>query len=204
MDRAKAIGSSGLERYRRSAAGPIRLRVHQLVRPALVFVVSAGCLLGGCGTRSGAVPKPFPTPGASQPERAGPGSLPAPTAPADGYSVSGTALGLRGVPYRNGGSDPSGFDCSGFVQYVYARHGLSLPREVREQFRVGSKVKDAEIAPGDLLFFSTTASGPSHVAIAIGGDQFVHAPSSRGVVRVDRLSSSYWHSRYLATHRLAP
>ena len=104
----------------------------------------------------------------------------------------------------NGGSDPSGFDCSGFVQWVYARHGIALPREVRDQFRVGSRVADDEIAPGDLLFFSTVSPGPSHVAISIGGDQFVHAPSSNGVVRVDRLSSSYWRSRYLATHRLEP
>jgi cell wall-associated NlpC family hydrolase len=118
--------------------------------------------------------------------------------------VSSTALGLQGAPYRSGGSDPSGFDCSGFVQYVFARHGRSLPREVREQYRVGSRVRETDIAPGDLLFFSTGAPGPSHVAIAIGGDQFVHAPSERGVVRVDRLSASYWRSHYLATHRLEP
>ena len=107
-------------------------------------------------------------------------------------------------PTAMAGAIPQGSIAAGSSSTVFARHGLSLPREVRDQFRVGSRVKDAEIAPGDLLFFSTVASGPSHVAIAIGGDQFVHAPSSQGVVRVDRLSSSYWRSRYLATHRLEP
>jgi cell wall-associated NlpC family hydrolase len=106
------------------------------------------------------------------------------------------------VPYVSGGTTPSGFDCSGFVQWVYARHGLPLPREVRDQFRVGSEVGDDAIEPGDLLFFSTVSRGPSHVAIAIVGDQFVHAPGSKGVVRVESLSQPYWRSRYVATHRL--
>jgi cell wall-associated NlpC family hydrolase len=120
----------------------------------------------------------------------------------DGYALAGTALGLRGIPYRNGGSDPSGFDCSGFTQYVFAQYGIALPREVREQFRVGKAVKPDDLAVGDIIFFTTTDPGPSHVAIAIGGDEFVHAPSSTGVVRVEHLSSSYWSPRYLGARRL--
>ena len=120
----------------------------------------------------------------------------------DGYALVGTALGLRGIPYRNGGSDPSGFDCSGFTQYVFAQYGIALPREVREQFRVGKAVKPDDLAAGDIIFFTTTDPGPSHVAIAIGGDQFVHAPSSTGVVRVEHLSSSYWSPRYLGARRI--
>jgi cell wall-associated NlpC family hydrolase len=120
----------------------------------------------------------------------------------DGYALAGTALALRGTPYRNGGTDPNGFDCSGFTQYVFLQYGLSLPREVREQFRVGQPVKDRELAPGDILFFTTTDPGPSHVAIAVGGDQFVHAPSSTGVVRVEHLSSSYWSPRFLGARRM--
>ena len=126
---------------------------------------------------------------------AGPGAV-------DGYALVGTALGLRGAPYRNGGTDPNGFDCSGFIQYVFSQYGLSLPREVREQYRVGKSVKAEDLAPGDILFFTTTAPGPSHVAIAIGGDQFVHAPSSTGVVRVEHLGSSYWSPRYLGARRV--
>ena len=113
-----------------------------------------------------------------------------------------TALALRGTPYRSGGVDPSGFDCSGFVQYVFARHGIGVPREVREQYRVGRTIQIDRLAPGDLLFFSTTAPGPTHVGISLGGDQFVHAPSSRGVVRIESVNAGYWHDRYLGARRL--
>jgi cell wall-associated NlpC family hydrolase len=121
----------------------------------------------------------------------------------DGYALAGTALALRGVPYRSGGTDPNGFDCSGFIQYVFRQYGVALPRGVRDQFRVGQSVRPDDLAPGDIVFFSTTERGPSHVAIAIGGDEFVHAPSSTGVVRVEHLSSSYWAPRFIAARRLA-
>ena len=148
---------------------------------------------------TGARPRPFPTPGA---ETSPPVSPAAPTKAVDGYALVGTALALRGTPYRNGGSDPSGFDCSGFVQWVFAQNGVALPREVRDQYRVGLSVDERDLLPGDLVFFSTTDPGASHVAIVIGGDQFIHAPSSTGVVRVERLSSSYWSPRYLGARRI--
>jgi cell wall-associated NlpC family hydrolase len=77
-----------------------------------------------------------------------------------------------------------------------------LPREVREQFRVGTDVRLAGIEPGDLVFFATIADGPSHVGLAIGGDEFVHAPSTRGVVRVERFSAPYWARRIVGIRRL--
>jgi cell wall-associated NlpC family hydrolase len=120
----------------------------------------------------------------------------------DSYALVGTALQLRGTQYRDGGSDPNGFDCSGFTQYVFAQHGLSLPRAVHDQFSSGKAVRPAEIEAGDLLFFTTTAPGASHVAIAVGGDEFVHAPSSTGVVRVERLSSRYWAPRFVGARRV--
>lgn len=120
----------------------------------------------------------------------------------DGYALVGTALSLRGAPYRNGGTDPNGFDCSGFTQYVFARFGIALPREVRDQFRAGHPVDAQDLAPGDLIFFSTTDPGASHVGIAVGGDEFVHAPSSTGVVRVEHLGSRYWSPRYLGARRV--
>ena len=162
---------------------------------------------------TGAVPKPFPMPPAPAAPGA-PDALPGPHSPAgavvdrakrsnvDGYALVGTALALRGTPYRDGGGDPQGFDCSGFTQYVFAQHGVALPRAVREQFRVGKSVQPQDLAPGDIVFFATTGAEPSHVAIAIGGDEFVHAPSSTGVVRVEHLSSSYWSPRYLGARRL--
>ena len=117
-------------------------------------------------------------------------------------ALVGTALSLRGAPYRNGGADPQGFDCSGFTQYVFARYGVALPREVRDQFQQGKSVKEEELAAGDLLFFTTVAPGASHVGIAIGGDQFVHAPSEKGVVRVEQLSGQYWSSRFVGARRV--
>ena len=112
------------------------------------------------------------------------------------------ALELRGTPYRNGGSDPAGFDCSGFTQWVFSRVGLRLPRETREQFRAGTDVPTGTQQAGDLIFFTTTARGASHVGIALGDDTFVHAPSSRGVVRVESLSVAYWSKRVVGIRRM--
>jgi cell wall-associated NlpC family hydrolase len=113
-----------------------------------------------------------------------------------------TALEFLGTPYRNGGSDPSGFDCSGFVQYVFARHGTSLPREVRSQYQHGQTIDLDEVKPGDLVFFETVSRGASHVGIALGNGRFVHAPSSRGVVRVEPYTASYWARRFVGARRL--
>jgi len=114
----------------------------------------------------------------------------------------GTALSLRGTPYRDGGTDPSGFDCSGFVAYVFAQQGQFVPRTVSEQYRTGSTVSRAALAPGDLVFFRTTARGASHVGIAVSEGEFVHAPTSAAGVRVDSLATPYWASRFLGARRL--
>ena len=107
----------------------------------------------------------------------------------------GTALDFLGTPYRNGGSDPSGFDCSGFVQYVYSRIGIALPRSVGRQLGAGRDVTGERLRAGDLLFFSTTGPGATHVGIALGDGRFVHAPSSRGTVRVESVGGGYWGPR---------
>ena len=172
-----------------------------LARVTLATLVALAALApltmtaAGCAS-SGAIPRPFPGAPVARP-------APGPPAPAlPGQEVVDTALGLRGVPYRNGGDSLDGFDCSGFTQYVFARHGIALPRETRDQYRVGDEIPDEAIEAGDLLFFSTTSPGPSHVAIAIGWDEFVHAPSSAGVVRVERRSARYWSERYLGARRI--
>jgi cell wall-associated NlpC family hydrolase len=116
--------------------------------------------------------------------------------------VAGTALSLRGVPYRNGGSDPAGFDCSGFVSYVFGQNGIAVPRTVTELFHAGRQVAGPQLEPGDLVFFSTVSPGASHVGIAIGADEFVHAPSSTGDVRVERFSASYWATRFVGARRV--
>jgi peptidoglycan endopeptidase LytE len=109
---------------------------------------------------------------------------------------------LRGAKYRDGGSDPSGFDCSGLVQYVFGQNGVRVPRTVTEQFRAGRDVDPASIEPGDLVFFTTVTAGASHVGISIGGDEFVHAPSGYGEVRVERLSAPYWSTRFVGVKRV--
>jgi cell wall-associated NlpC family hydrolase len=86
---------------------------------------------------------------------------------------------------------------------VFARHGVALPRAVRDQFAVGQRVETRNLLPGDLLFFATEGSYASHVGIAIDEDAFVHAPSSRGVVRVERLSGRYWAERLMGARRVA-
>jgi len=158
--------------------------------------------VAGCAS-TGAVPRPFPTPrGAPAPAPVPPDVPETPRAAGDGYAIAGTALGYRGTPYRNGGSDPSGFDCSGFIWYVFGQHGIRVARTVGEQFREGSRVDSEGVQPGDLLFFRTGGGGAFHVRMAIGGDEFVHAPSSRGEVRVERLSAPYWASRYIGARRI--
>jgi cell wall-associated NlpC family hydrolase len=172
-------------------------------------------LTAACAS-SGAVPRPFPTPDRARvaPAPSVPPSAPAPAAePATDLAapvetttatVVGTALSLRGVPYRNGGSDIRGFDCSGFTQYVFAQHGIALPRETREQFQFGEKIELKNVRTGDLVFFRTVSNGPSHVGIVVNEDEFVHAPSSTGVVRIEHLSLPYWSRRFIAARRVGP
>jgi cell wall-associated NlpC family hydrolase len=176
-------------------------------------VLAFGLGLAACAS-SGAVPRPFP--GAPMPDEPSGREVASGEDAAEaaslryGTAIVQTALSFRGVPYRIGGSDPSGFDCSGLVQYVFAQHGLALPREVREQFVLGREISSDLVQPGDLLFFATTAprlrsgqgTGPSHVGLAIGADEFVHAPSTRGSVRVERFSASYWSSRLVGIRRV--
>jgi cell wall-associated NlpC family hydrolase len=113
-----------------------------------------------------------------------------------------TAMDFLGVPYRNGGSDPSGFDCSGLVQWVFARHGTMLPRETKDQYRVGRGVDLRDVQPGDLIFFETVSRGASHVGIVIGEGRFIHAPNSNGVVRVEPYTANYWIRRYVGARRV--
>ena len=170
----------------------------------LLVIGTAAC------ASTGAVPQPFPVPnGPAIPPPTEPVPDPAPAvspAPASGYEISGAALSLRGVPYRKGGTDPSGFDCSGFVWYVFDQQGVRVPRTVSEQFHAGTEVDPQDLRAGDLVFFDTVNSGvrqlATHVGIVIGSDQFVHAPSSTGEVRVERLASTYWGPRFVGARRV--
>src|SRR4029453_16362873 len=162
---------------------------------------------------TGAVPQPFPVPGNTPVTSPAPppDPLPPPTpTPAsgasNGYAISGSALLLRGTPYKNGGHDPSGFDCSGFVWFVFDQNGVHVPRTVSELFHTGSDVDPSDLRAGDLVFFDTVngllRQSATHVGISIGGDEFVHAPSTTGEVRVERLGSNYWAPRFVGARRM--
>jgi cell wall-associated NlpC family hydrolase len=110
-----------------------------------------------------------------------------------------SALRFLGVPYVFGGTTASGFDCSGFVQHVYAMLGIALPRTADAQYDFGRPAVGGPRA-GDLVFFDTYG-GVSHVGIYLGRGKFVHASSSHGV-EVSGLSESYWASRYVGAKRL--
>jgi peptidoglycan DL-endopeptidase CwlO len=111
-----------------------------------------------------------------------------------------SALRFLGVPYVFGGTSTTGFDCSGYVQHVFALLGISLPRTADAQYYAGHKIVGGMKA-GDLVFFQTYAPGPSHVGIYIGNDNFVHASSSHGVM-VSSLTDSYWAARFIGAKRL--
>lgn len=175
-------------------------RMSRLAGASILLTLS---LTGAACAARGGVPRPFP--GAPTPPAAAEDAPPVTVPPDSRVSpapVVTTALTLRGIPYRNGGTDPSGFDCSGLVQWVYAQHGMTLPREVRDQYRVGSDIDADDVRPGDLVFFETVSRGASHVGIALGGGEFVHAPSSRGVVRVERYDGAYWSRRWVGARRV--
>lgn len=104
-----------------------------------------------------------------------------------------------GVPYKWGGIDPNGWDCSGFVQEVFRLGGHQVPRLADAQYEACARIDEPR--PGDLVFFNTDGSGVSHVGIYTGGGRFLHASSSRGVVE-DSLDDGYFSSRYLGAGRL--
>ncbi|WP_298704979.1 NlpC/P60 family protein [uncultured Veillonella sp.] len=111
------------------------------------------------------------------------------------------AENYRGVPYVFGGNTPSGFDCSGYVRYVFAKKGITLPRSADEQYTVGTKVAKKNLQPGDLVFFETYEKGVSHSGIYIGNGKFISATSSSGVAVAD-LAGGYWGERYIGAKRV--
>ena len=113
--------------------------------------------------------------------------------------VVGIALQYLGIPYVWGGSSPStGFDCSGFIMYVYAQIGVYLPHHAASQFAYGTPVSREQLEPGDLVFFD----GLGHAGIYIGGGQFVHAPHTGDVVKISSLYESWYSATWVGGRRL--
>ena len=116
-------------------------------------------------------------------------------------NIISSSMNYIGVPYVFGGTSPYGFDCSGYVQYVFAKAGISIPRTADVQYDFGTPISTTDLVPGDLVFFSTYTYGASHVGIYLGDNNFIHASSSRGVT-IDSLGSSYYSSRYIGARRI--
>ncbi|MFA6920414.1 MAG: C40 family peptidase [Gallionella sp.] len=114
------------------------------------------------------------------------------------------ALNFEGISYNKGGTSPaSGFDCSGFVRYVFDRvEGVTLPHSSNALSQVGNHIRMSELLPGDLVFFSFMHT-ISHVGIYLGNDQFIHASSTRtGSVMVSNLNDSYWSKHFTLARRV--
>ena len=117
-------------------------------------------------------------------------------------SAATQAFAMVGKPYRYAGSTPAGFDCSGLVQYSYAKVGVRLSRDTRALLDISAPVDAASLRRGDLLFFDEDGKKLSHVAIYLGSRRFVHAPSSGGKVRTDSLDADYWRKHFVEARRL--
>jgi cell wall-associated NlpC family hydrolase len=115
----------------------------------------------------------------------------------------GNATAMLGQPYRYGGAQPGGFDCSGLVVYAAARSGLDLPRTAREQMRAGVLIRRSELRAGDLVFMHL-AGKEVHVGIAIDSQRFIHAPAAGGRVRIDSLDRAPYSSGFVSARRVNP
>jgi len=161
--------------------------------PTPLLPILLTLLVAACGS-------PSPRPGSS-PETIAQASRPVSEM---GNEVVFYALGLIGTGYRFGGKNPeAGLDCSGMVSYIYGRAaGLKVSGSAADIARRGRAIDRDELRPGDLVFFNTRNRSFSHVGIFIGEARFIHAPSTNGRVRIDRLSDSYYASRFEAARTL--
>jgi murein DD-endopeptidase len=146
-------------------------------------------VLWGCASTP---PAPAASAGSTRPGSA---------APAD--RAAALAAKMVGKPYKYGGSSPSGFDCSGLVQYSFKQAGVSLPHNTVQQRSATRLVNVAELRRGDLLFFNQEGKKYGHVGIYLGDGKFVHAPSSGKSVRSDALSNPYWKKHLSEVRRPA-
>lgn len=150
----------------------------------LMFLLGCALFLAGCGAARVDVPR-------GQPKK--------------GWAVVRTARTQLGVPYKWGGSSPKeGFDCSGYVAWVYSRHDISLPRHTSAQARAGRKVARKNLRAGDIVVFSPPArKGGKHTGIYAGGGVFLHSPSSGSRVREDALKG-VWSTWFVEGRRVLP
>jgi peptidoglycan DL-endopeptidase CwlO len=164
-------------------------------------VIALMVCLSACASRA---PRPLAAP-STPPQIALSPTAPPAAAPApawrSGALLAQDALAMLGQPYRYGGADPGGFDCSGLVSYAAKRAGIAVPRTAQDQQHAGVPVARDALQAGDLVFLHLS-SKDLHVGIALDATRFVHAPSSGGRVRVDSLSARPYSSAFLSARRL--
>jgi len=127
---------------------------------------------------------------------------PADVASGAGEQLVRVAAGLIGTPYKFGGDDPRGFDCSGLVFYSFDRLGIEVPRTAADQRRAARSVEPESLTPGDLVFFRTTARRVDHVGIYAGDGRFIHAPRAGAVVSYAYLDDPYYRQHFVSAGRL--
>lgn len=160
---------------------------------SLVYAVAMMVALTACGSQPA-------TPYSSKATRQSKAPAPERTVVRSGDRAAAIALQQVGVPYRYGGSSPSGFDCSGLVHYSYARAGHSVPRTTQSLWHSVTPVSTSQMRAGDLLFFRIEGK-MSHVGMYIGGGEFVHAPSSGKVVSVASLRADFYRDALIRAGR---
>ena len=171
-----------------------RLQAEELARQARLQREAAARLAAQQAQEREAIQRTVIGPSALTPEGVG-------VAPPSQYGgVVGVAMQYLGTPYVWGGGSPGGFDCSGFVMYVYSQMGVSLPHNAAAQFSYGVPVSQDQLEPGDLVFFD----GLGHVGIYIGGGQFIHSPHTGDVVKISSLDESWYSATYVGARRIVP
>jgi cell wall-associated NlpC family hydrolase len=193
--------------------------MHYTLRPAVLCLALSVLVLGASSSVCAQAPHATRvahgeiggTASAARTAVAAPTTMVAVRAKVGGQDVVRSARRFLGVPYRLGGTTPQAFDCSGFVRYVFALHGIAMPRTAHEQAALGEAPAPGDsLEPGDLLFF-WGGTGAQHIAIYVGGDSIIHASSTGHVVRLDRLSGSgararrsWFNQRLIAVRRILP
>jgi cell wall-associated NlpC family hydrolase len=162
---------------------------------ATLTIFAISFIAGGCASTP-------PAPSASSAAEREPVGELRPTEETAGAKLVRIASDFIGTPYRFGGDDPHGFDCSGLVFYIYDRLGVQVPRTAADQRRAAQRVKLDALTPGDLVFFRNSARKVDHVGIYAGDGRFIHAPRSGHVVSYAYLDDPYYRAHFVSAGRL--